>query len=109
MLVNRKRTAVVRNTYCRDWWDDISINIKDVKNSKKLHIFQKPIELFQRMIKSSSNENDIVLDCFMGSGTTAVACRKLNRHFIGFEIEKKYCDIANKRLENIPERLDKFF
>lgn len=58
----------------------------------------KPIELIKKIIKISSNENDIVLDPFMGSGTTAVACKQLNRKFIGFETSKEYCDIANKRL-----------
>jgi site-specific DNA-methyltransferase (adenine-specific) len=52
-----------------------------------------------------SKENDIVLDPFMGSGTTAIACKELNRHFIGFEISKEYCDIANKRLDGVPERI----
>lgn len=57
-----------------------------------------PIELPLNCIKSCSEENDLILDCFMGSGTTAVACKQLNRNFIGFEISKKYCEIANQRL-----------
>jgi len=58
----------------------------------------KPLDLIKMIIKVSSNKEDIILDCFMGSGTTAVACKQLGRNFIGFEISKKYCDIANKRL-----------
>ncbi len=50
------------------------------------------------MILASSNEGDRVLDCFMGSGTTAIACQQFNRKFIGIEISKEYCDIAKKRL-----------
>ena len=50
----------------------------------------------------------VVLDPFMGSGTTAVACKQLNRQFIGFEISKKYCDIAEKRLKAVHKRLDNF-
>jgi len=56
------------------------------------------MKLFQRIIKASSNEGDLILDCFMGSGTTAFASKSLNRNFIGFEISKEYCDIINNRL-----------
>ena len=55
------------------------------------------------MIRNSSNENDIVLDCFMGSGTTAVASIIENRKYIGFEINKRYYDISNARIEKILE------
>jgi len=61
----------------------------------------KPLELIRRLIRNSSKENDIVLDCFLGSGTTAVACILENRKYIGFEINKKYFDIANKRISEI--------
>ena len=67
-----------------------------------------PIELPKRCILSTSLENDIVLDPLIGSGTTAVACKKLNRHFIGFEINSEYVAIANKRLANVPARLEVF-
>jgi site-specific DNA-methyltransferase (adenine-specific) len=61
------------------------------------------------LIKTYSNENDIVLDFAMGSGTTGVACKNLNRNFIGIEKEKEYFDIAQKRIkENNVNRLDKF-
>ncbi len=64
------------------------------------HPNQKPLELIRRFIRISSKEGGgIVLDPFIGSGTTAVACQQLNRNFIGYEINKEYCDIANKRLE----------
>ena len=71
-------------------------NIKD-----KLHPTQKPAELMAELISNSSNENDVVLDCFMGSGSTGVACLELNRKFIGIEIDKQYFDVAVKRLEDI--------
>lgn len=64
----------------------------------ELHPTQKPVDIIRRLIETSTTENMIVLDCFMGSGTTAVACKQLKRNFIGFEIDKDYCDIANKRL-----------
>ena len=57
-----------------------------------------PIEFIERHIINSSNEGDLVLDCFAGSGTTLVACIKNNRNFIGFEREEKYCKIAEKRI-----------
>lgn len=52
-------------------------------------------------IKASTNENDIVLDCYMGTGTTACACVLLNRHYIGFEIDAEYCERANKNLKGM--------
>jgi len=67
---------------------------------KQGHITPKPIEMIENIIRHSSNEGDIVLDCFIGSGTTAVAAARLNRHFIGFERESEYIEIANKRLDN---------
>jgi len=64
------------------------------------HITPKPVELIENIIRHSSNEGAIVLDCFMGSGTTAVAAVRTNRKFIGFETEREYVEIANKRLGN---------
>ena len=61
----------------------------------------KPIELVKRHIAHATNENDIVLDPFMGSGTTAVACKELGRNFIGYEINKEYYTIATDRLNGI--------
>ena len=69
------------------------------------HPTVKPVELFQKAISIHSNENDVVLDPFIGSGTTAVACKMLNRRFIGFDISQNYIDIARKRIANIPQRL----
>ena len=63
------------------------------------HPAQFPEQLAQDHILSWSNEGDTILDCFMGSGTTAVVCKKLNRNYIGFEISKEYIDIANERME----------
>ena len=72
------------------------------------HPTVKPVHLMSWLIRLVSKEGDTVLDPFMGSGTTGVACKKLNRHYIGFEVSKEYCDIAEKRLLNIPERLETF-
>lgn len=65
------------------------------------HPTQKPVELIENIIKHSSNEGDTVLDMFAGSGTTAVAAKNLDRHFIGIEKEKEYCDIARDRIADI--------
>ena len=64
----------------------------------KLHPTMKPIKLLERLIKASSNEGDTVLDFTMGSGTTGVACKNLNRNFIGIELDEEYFKIAKKRI-----------
>lgn len=66
--------------------------------NKMVHPTEKPIKIIRQLIQNSSDENNAILDPFMGSGTTAVACKWLNRNFIGFEISQEYCDIAEKRL-----------
>ena len=63
------------------------------------HPTQKPVALFEYLIKTYTNENELVLDNCIGSGTTAVACINTNRNYIGFELDKHYCDIANQRIE----------
>ena len=67
--------------------------------SNDFHPTEKPVDIIQRMILNSSDENDLILDPFLGSGTTAVACKKLNRRFIGIEISPDYCKIAEDRLK----------
>ena len=80
-------------------------DVWDIRNSvnqvSKLHPSQKPIELFEKIIINSSKENDTVLDPFMGSGTTAIACLRLNRQFIGCELNEKYYDIAKDRIDRM--------
>ena len=66
-----------------------------------LHPTQKPIALIEYLIKTYTNEGDMVLDNCMGSGTTLVACKKLNRKAIGIETEEKYCKVAIERLNKI--------
>jgi len=77
-----------------DVWNDI-----DFYKEKREHPTQKPLMLIERLIKASSNEGMVVLDPFLGSGTTAVVSKKLKRKFIGIENDKKYCDYAKKRLK----------
>ncbi len=66
--------------------------------SKTVHPTQKPVALFEYLIKTYTNEGDIVLDNCIGSGTTAIACINTGRNFIGFELDKHYCEIANERI-----------
>lgn len=61
----------------------------------------KPMEIITNLILNSSEEGNVVLDCFLGSGTTAVASKNEKRHYLGFEIEKKWFEIAQNRLEGI--------
>ena len=65
-----------------------------------LHPTQKPVELFEYLIKTYTKEGDIVLDNCMGSGTTAIACMNTNRNYIGFELDKGYYDIILERIKN---------
>ena len=63
-----------------------------------LHPTAKPLKLLEELVKKFSDEGDVVLDPFMGSGTTLLVCKKLNRKAIGIEIEEKYCEMVAKRL-----------
>lgn len=80
------------------------------QKEKKLyhHPTVKPVGLVENLIFNSSNEKDIVLDCFMGSGTTGVACNNLNRDFIGIEIDSEYFEIAKNRINNNYQQLSMF-
>lgn len=79
---------------------EINKKDKDLYN----HPTIKPLEVVKNHIINSTKENDVVLDCFMGSGTTAVACKELNRNFIGFEINEKFYNIAVDRLNGITQK-----
>jgi len=71
---------------------------RGTRNNQKLHPTQKPVALMEYLIKTYTNENETVLDFTMGSGTTGVACKNLNRNFIGIELDKDYFEIAKKRI-----------
>lgn len=70
------------------------LKIKFTKN-------QKPVDLLQQCIEKSSDENDIVFDGFLGSGSTGVAALNLHRRFIGVELDKNYFDVAKNRIEKL--------
>ena len=86
------------------WWD---INFYD-RREKKFHNTQKPIPLMERLINTSSNPGQTVLDIFSGSGSTAVACKTLDRKFVGCELDENYYDLSKERIENyqsLPSRV----
>nr|DAS54055.1 MAG TPA: adenine-specific methyltransferase [Caudoviricetes sp.] len=70
-------------------------------DADKHHSTQKPVALLERLIKSYSREGGTVLDCFMGSGSTGVACRNTGRRFVGMELDEKYFEIARRRIEAV--------
>ncbi|MEN9866985.1 MAG: hypothetical protein RL748_2575 [Pseudomonadota bacterium] len=88
-------------------WLELGYNPKDLWSVSRLHRehperaehpTQKPLEIIERMIKASCPPGGVVLDCFMGSGTTAVAAQRLGREFVGFELNPDYCAVAQQRL-----------
>jgi site-specific DNA-methyltransferase (adenine-specific) len=70
-----------------------------VPKNKRIHPTQKPVELLKYLIKTYTNEGDVVLDFTMGSGTTGVSCKRLNRRFIGIEKDFDIFQIAKNRIE----------
>lgn len=79
-----------------------------VAGNEQIHQNQKPIDLLSRMINQQTGEGDLILDPFMGSGTTAVACHKLNRRYIGFELDEEYFGLANERLDALKAQISIF-
>lgn len=73
--------------------------IKANRTGNKLHPTEKPVDLLELFIKNSSDENAVVFDGFMGSGSTGVACVNTNRNFIGIELDENYFNIAKERIE----------
>ena len=87
-----------RNTYPSNFWDDISVPYWSMPENTA-HPTQKPEKLLAKLILASSNPGDIVLDPFLGSGSTSVTAKKLGRHYVGIEINEQYCVWAEKRIE----------
>lgn len=93
-----------RRTRQRDYklassiWDDVA---QVCSYREQLHPTEKPVELARRMLEASSNEGDLILIPFAGSGSEAEACIRLGRNYIGFEASQHYCAIASRRLTNL--------
>lgn len=94
-----------RGVNFNDGWEHKSTYYISSINTKDKDLYEhptiKPLEFVKNHILNSTKEGDIVLDCFMGSGTTAVACKELGRHYIGFELNPEYYKIAIDRLNGI--------
>jgi len=91
-----------------DVWGDIkqlTYKSKELVSREALNTIQKPEQLIERMVKASSAEGDLVLDPFAGVGTCPVVCKRLGRHFIGFEKDKSFVAAANKRLSQVESEL----
>ena len=88
-----KRSGATFNEFCKN------TVFRYPSGERDIHPTQKPVNLIRRFILASTNEGDTVLDPFMGSGTTAIACIKEKRHFIGFELSKEYFDKACRRIK----------
>ena len=74
---------------------------KAKKGKRPLHPCEKPLSISERLIRTYTNDGEIVLDCFAGSGTTAVACINTGRNYIGFETDAHYCEVAEERLKQL--------
>ena len=85
------------NKQMKDVWETSLTKPSEKKCGK--HPTQKPIELLEKIILASTDENDLILDPFNGSGTTGIVANRLNRKYIGIEKEKEYCELTKKRLE----------
>ena len=96
LFFRKGKAKPINDMTSRDW---VKVNMPTKKNGK-LHITQKPLDFIQKLVTNSSNEGDTVLDCFMGSGTTGIACINTNRNFIGMELDENYFNIAKERIEN---------
>lgn len=97
LFFRKGKAKPINDMTSRDW---MMVEMP-TKKKGKLHITQKPIKLIEKLITNSSKEEDIILDPFMGSGTTGVACINTNRNFIGIELDDKYFEIAKNRIENM--------
>ena len=89
---------------CGEVWHITSERHKNKVNGKtpKLpHLTPKPLEMIERIVRASSRKGDLVLDCFVGSGTTAIAAKKLERNFLCCDSNKKYVELARQRIKNI--------
>ncbi len=102
--LNNDGTDDKKRVYTHRYPDTI-IEGKWEANAGKVHPTQKPVSLMEYLLLTYSDEKDIILDNCMGSGTTAIACINTNRKYIGFELEKKYYDIATERIENHKQQL----
>ena len=97
---SQKTYGKTRGGYSKEYTHRYPVNLLRFPRDKQVHPTQKPVALFEYRIKSYTNEGETVLDNVMGSGTTGVACKNLNRNFIGIELDEEYFKIAQSRIES---------
>ena len=102
LCVFGKKKGATFNYHCRN------TVLRYPCGSGKVHPTQKPINLFRELILASTKEGDVILDPFIGSGTTAIACIKERRHFIGMELNKEYYDIACERIKKEQAEIENY-
>lgn len=100
VLVKKSKTKWTFNRQ-RDNYENGIFIYPVVQGKKRIHTTQKPVELMEDLLKIHSNPGDVVLDAFMGSGTTAEACIRTGRNFTGFELDKNYYNLANERIAKL--------
>lgn len=102
---NKEKSMFINESYIQEYTGYPKTILTFKPDNKKLHPTQKPVKLFEYLIKTYTNKNDIVLDNCAGSGTTGEACILTDRNYILIEMEYKYCNIIANRLKNIkPEK-----
>lgn len=99
-IVAHKGMAKIRGKRYGSVW-----NSSKVDPNKMFHPTEKPVDLISKMVESFSDEGNIVLDPYLGGGSTALACRMLKRNYIGIEISSEYCKIAQDRIKSISNPL----
>lgn len=95
---SKEKDGAFRLTHHSNLWDDLTVPFWSMPENTE-HPTQKPEKLLAKIVLASSNQGDLVLDPFLGSGTTSVVAKKLGRRFLGIEIDPKFCLLAEKRLE----------
>ncbi len=98
-VINERNSRLTGTKYIQKYKNYPTTILRFPNDTSKQHPTQKPVALMEYLIKTYSNEGDTVLDFCMGSGTTGVACKNLNRNFIGIEKEENYFNIAKERIE----------
>ncbi|KKR78860.1 MAG: hypothetical protein UU24_C0023G0007 [Candidatus Nomurabacteria bacterium GW2011_GWA2_40_9] len=111
------KKARTRSIFVGKKWLEMGYNPKDIWSTSRIHAqaperekhpTQKPLEIIERIIKASCPKGGVVFDPFMGTGTTAVACIANNRQYVGFEINKDYCEIITERIKKYNNRVSLF-
>lgn len=105
---NRPSHLSKDTSFIREWTNypcDILTDFSDLPPNKKLHTNEKPIPLLEYLIRTYTNEGEIVLDNCMGSGSTGVACLNTGRRFVGIELDEHYFNIAKNRIEECENKL----